>query len=553
MRRVLAASFGWDGPGLGSAELTYHISGSPSSLTQAETNAAIETALSAWSGAADITFTPTNQAGRQDSIDISFTNIDGSSGILAQAYFPDDVNSGRIAGDIQFDISEAWEVGNSLGNQAFDLVWVAAHEIGHSLGLDHAVTIGSVLAPYVSPSQSFAGLGTSDIAAIQSLYAAADFTPTADTAEANVDEAAMDETPADETATDDPEDPGDADNDPFPRHRWRRGGNWHRFGGRLDSDLPEFFNYQNPTDVNSDDQTTALDALTIINQLNRSASGEDSVDVSMCDTNGDGEITAVDALTVINAMNNSEGTTTVTEITVAIESMDDESDTADTTVDEVDDSEDPTGDVDDSEAPVDDGGLVDDEDDTDVEDMDDEMCSGEGHRGGHHGDRQIGFAVGRFGRKVEQVFDRFDASGDGSLSEDELPSKLWEKLNAEGVDANEDGLITLEEIDAAMLAAREAKFTELDVDENGLLSEDEVSERFWTKLSDADTDADGSVSLDETIQWIAERETETETERDTMTSDTGERFGEARHHRQQGTDVVFAQIGRGFAAGRSRR
>ncbi len=63
MRRVLAASFGWDGPGLGSAALTYTVSNAPSSLSQSEVNAAIETAFAAWSSVADISFTQVNQTG----------------------------------------------------------------------------------------------------------------------------------------------------------------------------------------------------------------------------------------------------------------------------------------------------------------------------------------------------------------------------------------------------------------------------------------------------------------------------------------------------------
>jgi len=47
IRRCLAASLGWDGPGQGSAELTYYIGAEPSGLSQATVESAIETALGA--------------------------------------------------------------------------------------------------------------------------------------------------------------------------------------------------------------------------------------------------------------------------------------------------------------------------------------------------------------------------------------------------------------------------------------------------------------------------------------------------------------------------
>lgn len=170
-RRLLTSSMGWDGPGLGSAQLTYHVSNAPAGLSQAETDAAIEAALDAWSSVVDIDFTQTDQAGQIDSLDISFARLDGPGGTLAQAYFPDDVNPARVAGDIQFDTSESWEVGNAAGRSAFDLVYVAVHEIGHALGLDHSDATSSILAPTVSPNQSFSTLDQDDIQEIQSLYA----------------------------------------------------------------------------------------------------------------------------------------------------------------------------------------------------------------------------------------------------------------------------------------------------------------------------------------------------------------------------------------------
>ncbi|QDT03988.1 Matrixin [Rubripirellula lacrimiformis] len=473
-RRLLAASMGWDGPGLGSAELTYHIANSPDSLTQAETNAAIETALDAWASVADITFTPTDQSGLRDSIDLSFTRIDGVGGTLAQAYFPDDVNSDRIAGDVQFDLADAWEVGNSLGNQAFDLVYVAVHEIGHSLGLDHTAAMGSVLAPFVSPSQSFNGLDSSDAVAIGDLYAVADVVTGS---ESPVDEVPSDESPVDETPT--PEtntDTSDSDDDRFPRNRWRRGGGWHRWGGRLDAETPEY-NYVHPTDVNSDGNTSALDALAVINSMQ-----QNSADVAIVDFDQ------------------------------ATEPIDD----AAIVVDEVDGDE-----------TIDDGGLV---DDTNGDPFCDTGVRHRSHR----------YDVGLFGNDAESLVTRFDTDGDAALSEDEVPNRLWAKLADFEADTNADGFVSLAELELAVTAAAQESFNEKDADSDGLLVETEVSDRFWAKVSPADTDGDDGVSFDEFSAFISEG----------LAHDSGNDpvdFGRHGHHgrgHHRSADAVFTAFGR---------
>jgi hypothetical protein len=172
-RLCLAASLGWDGPGQGAAELTYYIGNTPSNVNRGEFEAAVESALDAWSDVADIEFTQTNVPNQRDSLDFSFASLDGRGGTLAQAYFPDDVNRSRIAGDVQFDTSETWETGNQ-SRSAFDLVLVAVHEIGHALGLQHSHDSSSVLKDSVSPRQQFSQLANSDVDAILTLYAAAD-------------------------------------------------------------------------------------------------------------------------------------------------------------------------------------------------------------------------------------------------------------------------------------------------------------------------------------------------------------------------------------------
>ncbi len=172
-RRCLA-SVGWDGAGQGSAELTYYLGDAPAGVEQTTFENAIEQALDVWSDVADIEFKETQTPQLNDSLDITFASIDGAGGVLARAYLPDDVNSSRIAGDIRFDSSETWEIGNSLGRQAYDLVYVAVHEIGHALGLDHIDVAGSVLSNTVSTNQQFVSLAQIDVDSMLSLYAPAE-------------------------------------------------------------------------------------------------------------------------------------------------------------------------------------------------------------------------------------------------------------------------------------------------------------------------------------------------------------------------------------------
>lgn len=134
--------------------------------------AAIDAAFDAWSAVADITFIevadsgdPFNAAGATGDIRIGGHAFDGASGELAHGYFPP-ANGNSAAGDIHFDIAETWKFG--FGGAGFDIFQVAAHEIGHAIGLDHTAVPGSLMNPFYT--EAFAGLQADDIAGAQFIY-----------------------------------------------------------------------------------------------------------------------------------------------------------------------------------------------------------------------------------------------------------------------------------------------------------------------------------------------------------------------------------------------
>jgi hypothetical protein len=171
-RRCLASlpSVGWDGPGLNDANLTYYVGDAPYSLDQATFRNAIEQALSVWEEVVYVEFTETPFAGQRRSLDFTSGLLDGRGGRMAEAYFPDDVSPPIIAGDIKFEATEFWEVGNAEGRNAYDIMYVAVHEIGHALGLIHLPGDDPVMGPITLADLVFDGLSEMDVEAIQQLY-----------------------------------------------------------------------------------------------------------------------------------------------------------------------------------------------------------------------------------------------------------------------------------------------------------------------------------------------------------------------------------------------
>ncbi|KAK3083759.1 hypothetical protein FSP39_002754 [Pinctada imbricata] len=83
-----------------------------------------------------------------------------SCGVLAHAFFP-------ANGDTHFDDGENWQIQNDEGTDFFT---VAAHEIGHALGLAHSTEEKALMAPYYAGYDPNFRLHYDDIRGIQTLY-----------------------------------------------------------------------------------------------------------------------------------------------------------------------------------------------------------------------------------------------------------------------------------------------------------------------------------------------------------------------------------------------
>lgn len=144
-------------------------------LTEDEVRVAVAQAFALWSAASPpLTFT---EVPLEDDPEIVIrfapgnhgdgNDFDGPGNVLAHAYYPPPAG-GTFAGDAHFDEAETWTVTvpNLVGT--FDLVTVAAHEFGHSLGLAHSTIRAALMFPSYGGPHQF--LDADDIGGIQSIY-----------------------------------------------------------------------------------------------------------------------------------------------------------------------------------------------------------------------------------------------------------------------------------------------------------------------------------------------------------------------------------------------
>ncbi|KAM9801519.1 collagenase 3-like [Neosynchiropus ocellatus] len=147
--------------------VTFRILNYTPDLKKADVDRAIRNALTVWSNVTPLKFKKLYQGNADIMISFGakehgdYNPFDGPNGLLAHAYPPGQ----GIGGDTHFDEDEQW----TKDSTGYNLFIVAAHELGHALGMSHSSDPGALMYPVYSYTKGYP-LSEDDIDGIQALY-----------------------------------------------------------------------------------------------------------------------------------------------------------------------------------------------------------------------------------------------------------------------------------------------------------------------------------------------------------------------------------------------
>lgn len=154
----------------GKTNLTYYFSNGTGKINGEIERDLVRSAFALWADETPLTFNEVTDPARADIL-IGWAEgdhgdgdpFDGPGDVLAHASYPNPYQERQVF--LHFDDAERWVDSET---QNVDLLTVAAHEIGHTLGLDHSSDQNALMYPSYSGPRRF--LGQDDIAGVQSLY-----------------------------------------------------------------------------------------------------------------------------------------------------------------------------------------------------------------------------------------------------------------------------------------------------------------------------------------------------------------------------------------------
>jgi hypothetical protein len=163
---------GWDGPGLGSATLSYVFARVTAQLDPVSAQSEVRRAMAEWTKVVKVTWQPGSNSAGAHTVNILWATgshgdgfpFDGPGGVLAHTFYPAPPNPEPIAGDVHFDDAESWHIGTNI-----DLFSVALHELGHALGLGHSDNPNDVMYPYYKVVRTLAAGDAAMVSSIASL------------------------------------------------------------------------------------------------------------------------------------------------------------------------------------------------------------------------------------------------------------------------------------------------------------------------------------------------------------------------------------------------